>query len=141
MEQGECFDAIASTNTFEHIPKSEIANIVGCLYSALDDAGVCSIIIDYTDHYSHTDPKISALNFLRFSEERWARYNHRSHHQNRLRHSDYVEAFVAAGFDVEVLWVRRSAGALPEVIDSSFRGLDDLDATSAHFLLRKQPFV
>jgi hypothetical protein len=27
--------------------------------------------IDFTDHFSHSDPSISSVNFLQFSESQW----------------------------------------------------------------------
>jgi len=136
---GRGADAMASTNTFEHIPEAEIDEVIRKLHDALDDNGLCSIIIDYSDHYSHTDPTIGPLNFLRFSDKQWDKHNHLCHYQNRLRHPQYIAAFASAGFDVEVVRVTRSSDKMPDYIHEEFRVLEDLDATSAHFLLRKKP--
>jgi len=132
-------DAIASTNTFEHIPEAEIYEIIKTMYDMLNDEGLCSIIVDYSDHYAHTDPNIGPRNFLRFSDKQWERHNHNCHYQNRLQHSQYISAFARAGFDVEVARVTRAPDKLPDYIDEKFRGFEDLNAISAHFLLRKRP--
>ena len=63
------------------------------LYKKLKDKGIVSLIIDYSDHYAHTDNNISLLNFLKFSNHQWKRYNHKIHFQNRLRHYEYIDIF------------------------------------------------
>jgi hypothetical protein len=59
---------------------------------------VLSSWIDYKDHYSYFDRTIGPFNFLRYSERSWPRYSPTLHHQNRLRHSDFVRLFAEAGF-------------------------------------------
>jgi hypothetical protein len=46
------------------------------------------------------DPSISQLNYLRYSERTWARWNNAFLYQNRLRAHEFVERASAAGFDV-----------------------------------------
>ena len=62
------FDAIISTDTFEHIPFSELRLILDDLKKVLKPSGILSVCIDYSDHYSHTDKSISDLNFLKYSD-------------------------------------------------------------------------
>ena len=57
--------------------------------------GMISAIIDYSDHYAHTDPAIGLLNFLNYSSDDWKKYNHESHYQNRLRHYEYIDIFIS----------------------------------------------
>lgn len=95
------FDVCVSTNTMEHIPEAQLGAILVELRRILVPGGLVSAIIDYSDHYSHTDPSIGRLNFLRFSDAEFRRFNHRSHFQNRLRHHDYERLFRDAGFVVE----------------------------------------
>ena len=59
-----------------------------------------SCVIDYLDHYSYFDKKISAYNYLQYSDATWALFNPALHYQNRLRHRDYLDLFYAAGFEV-----------------------------------------
>jgi hypothetical protein len=59
-----------------------------------------SFQIDYQDHYSYFDDRISSYNFLRFDDRTWRRYNPSLHFQNRLRHRDYLDLFEGAGLDV-----------------------------------------
>lgn len=59
-----------------------------------------SLSIDYKDHYSYFDKDISAYNFLRYSDLKWLLFNPPSHHQNRLRHRDYLDLLVDGGFQI-----------------------------------------
>ena len=96
----ESIDVCISTATLEHIPELSISKILTELYRIIKVGGLVSAVIDYSDHYSHTDSSISQLNFLKYSEDKWARYNHRSHYQNRLRHDRYIELFKENGFNL-----------------------------------------
>ena len=93
-------DVCISTATLEHIPEETISKILTELYRIIKVGGMVSAVIDYSDHYSHTDSSISQLNFLRYSDERWSRYNHKCHYQNRLRHDRYIQLFNEHGFDL-----------------------------------------
>lgn len=94
------FDACISTNTLEHIPKAQIQGIMKQLRRILRPGGLVSAVIDYSDHYAHTDRTISLVEYLRFEEQEYQNYNHRSHFQNRLRHSDHKRLFLEAGFTI-----------------------------------------
>jgi hypothetical protein len=98
--------------------------------------------IDYSDHYSHADPAISRVNFLRFSDRQWQPYQSRMLYQNRLRHSDYRRIFEESGLRVaeeskmvleeEISAVRQ----MPLADRFAGYGLDDLAARHARYLLR-----
>jgi len=92
-------DAITSTNTLEHIPKQDIANILTECRRILKPGGVLSFQVDYQDHYSYFDRNVSLFHYLQFSESEWKRYNPSLHYQNRLRHCDYIKLYQQAGFD------------------------------------------
>lgn len=94
------FDACISTNTLEHIPALDIERILAELRRILRRAGLISAVIDYSDHYAHTDASIGRLNFLQFSDKEFEKHNHGVHYQNRLRHDDYLALFRGAGFGV-----------------------------------------
>jgi hypothetical protein len=93
-------DCITSTDTLEHIPPADIVKILQECHRILCDDGVISFVIDYDDHYSYFDPKISKYNFLQYSDRLWAMFNPPLHHQNRLRHRDYLKLLQNEGFDV-----------------------------------------
>jgi len=133
---------ICTTNTLEHIPEADLRRILAQCRRILRPDGVMSMWIDYSDHYSHSDPAISAYNFLQFSAERWAPHNSHLQFQNRLRHGDYRCLFVEAGFEVTAE-MRFHADdwqqALDRIeIDEEFRNVsrEELGATGGHFILR-----
>ncbi len=94
------FDICVSTNTLEHIPKVSIESIFAELHRVIAKGGQVSAMIDYSDHYAHSDKSITRLHYLQFSEVEYKAYNHTKHYQNRLRHEHYRQIFAAAGFDV-----------------------------------------
>ncbi len=121
------FDICISSNTLEHIPPSSLIRVLGELRRILKPGGIVSVQIDYSDHYSHTDKSISRLNYLRFSEAEWRRYNHRRFFQNRLRHSHYRQLFLDAGFDVVKEEALKPCRDLPPKLNSALLTGDDSD--------------
>jgi len=93
-------DAITSTNTLEHIPTEDIRLILKECRRLLKADGVMSFIVDYQDHYSYCDSRITAYNFLKYSDSAWKFYNPSFHYQNRLRHKDYLTLFCELGFQI-----------------------------------------
>ena len=131
-------DACISTNTLEHIPKFDIILIFSELYKKLKDEGIVSLIIDYSDHYAHSDNNISLLNFLKFSNRQWERYNHNIHFQNRLRHYEYIDIFEKIGFRIIKENLFFAEKNIPSLILDSYKNLDpSWKATSAHIILKK----
>lgn len=122
-------DVISSTNTFEHIRGEDILPILQESKRLLAPGGVLCLHIDHQDHYAFTDPSITPFNFLRYSDRTWSLVNPPLHHQNRLRHKDFMLLYEAAGFD---LLHEETTGPRPEDIeairalplDKRFRGLD-----------------
>jgi SAM-dependent methyltransferase len=97
---GCSMDFISSTNTLEHIPPSEIPLTLQECFRLLKDDGLMGLRIDYQDHYSYSDPGISAYNFLQYSPFIWKLYSPSMHFQNRLRHRDYLDLITRSGFVV-----------------------------------------
>lgn len=136
FENDNSFDAVISTDTFEHIPLSELRVMILDLKRIVKVGGILSFCIDYSDHYSHTDPSISDLNFLRYSESEWSRYNHSCHYQNRARHYDYRELFLEAGFSlVEDRILTYSKDYVASARNDSVNYEENF-ATSGHFVLQ-----
>lgn len=131
-------DACISTDTLEHIPKSEIISILTELHRILKDGGIVSAIIDYSDHYSHTDKNISLLNFLKFNSDEWEKYNHKYHYQNRLRHNEYINIFLKTGFSLIKEKLVYAENTIPSEILESYKNCDPTwKATSAHIIFKK----
>ncbi|HYT19824.1 MAG TPA: methyltransferase domain-containing protein [Candidatus Polarisedimenticolia bacterium] len=93
-------DFVTSTNTLEHIPAEDIRLILKECRRLFKKGGLMSFIIDYQDHYSYADRRITAYNFLKYSDSLWKWYNPSIYYQNRLRHKDYISLFQEAGFEV-----------------------------------------
>jgi hypothetical protein len=93
-------DLIATTNTLEHIPPSSLKSILQECYRLCHERSVISMKIDYSDHYAHTDKKITPYNFLQYNDRFWSYLNPDIHYQNRLRHSDYRQMFQECGFKI-----------------------------------------
>lgn len=83
------FDLICSNNTFEHIPKSILTDILKEFRRVIKPRGVMSHFIDLSDHFAHADSSINAYNFLRYSEKKWQQIDNSIQPQNRLRFADY----------------------------------------------------
>ena len=97
------------------------------------------MIIDYSDHYSHTDKNIHPLNFLKFKENEWnKKYNHQCHFQNRLRHSDYKMLLIDIGFNITFEKIIKKADSMPSSIILDNKKIDDDNiALSGYFLAIK----
>lgn len=131
-------NACISTNTLEHIPIDSIVSIFSELYRTLKPDGVVSARIDYSDHYAHTDKGISMLNYLKFDENSWKKYNHNCHFQNRLRHYDYLTIFKQTGFVVIEEELFFEENKIPDDVIEAFKNKDETwKATSAHVVLMK----
>jgi SAM-dependent methyltransferase len=95
-------DFVSSTDTCEHIPEADLAEIFRECARLLRPGGVLSCRIDLQDHYAYFDHGLSRYNFLRFSDRAWRLVNSPLHHQNRLRAKDYLRLVREAGFEVVV---------------------------------------
>ncbi|MEY9362209.1 methyltransferase domain-containing protein [Bradyrhizobium yuanmingense] len=93
-------DCAVSVETLEHIPKSDIAAILKELRRIMRPDGLILMQIDYGDHFKGFDPSISSFNFLTYSDEDWAPFQSRFQYVNRLRHSEYLQLFREAGFEL-----------------------------------------
>jgi len=96
-----CIDIVNSRAVLEHVPPAIIAAIFREAYRVLGPGGRMVHLVDHSDHWSHRDPAISAVNFLQYPD--WLfRFTCISpqNYQNRLRHPEYVALLEAAGFVV-----------------------------------------
>ncbi len=92
------FDYALSLNVFEHIPEAVLRAILEEEKRLLGECGAMIHFIDPSDHFAHTDPSISEINFLRYSDRQWRRLGgNRFMYHNRLRASDYLAMFAGLG--------------------------------------------
>jgi ubiquinone/menaquinone biosynthesis C-methylase UbiE len=86
-------DFISSNNTFEHIPKEILFQILKEFQRIIKVDGLMSHYIDMSDHFSHYDTSITNYNFLRFSKSVWNLIDNSIQPQNRLRFIDYKRMY------------------------------------------------
>ena len=87
------FDFICSNNTFEHIPKAILIDILQEFKRLIAKDGVMSHFIDMSDHFAHFDETINIYNFLQFPQKTWNWIDNSIQPQNRLRFKDYKEIY------------------------------------------------
>lgn len=87
------FDFITSNNTFEHIPKAVLADILREFKRMIKPTGLMSHFIDMSDHFAHFDQSITVYNFLRYSQTAWQRIDNDIQPQNRMRWADYKKLY------------------------------------------------
>lgn len=91
-------DFHTSFTVFEHIPPEVLKQILQEGNRIIKDGGLFVHRIDYSDHFSHSDSTISAINFLQYSDEEWDKYaGNRYMYMNRLRHDDFIDLFKSVG--------------------------------------------
>jgi SAM-dependent methyltransferase len=91
-------DFHTSYTVLEHIPPQVLERILEEGNRIVRSKGVFVHMIDYSDHFSHSDKTISSINFLQYSDKVWTRYaGNRYMYMNRLRHDDFLSLFQAAG--------------------------------------------
>ncbi len=52
------------------------------------------------DHYAYVDRKINQLNYLKYSDSEWRRWDNNFLYQNRMRAHEFVDRAKAVGFDI-----------------------------------------
>jgi Methyltransferase domain. len=103
----DCFLSLA---TLEHIPRDDLSRLLQYARTLIRSGGISVHEIDYTDHFAYSY-NISPFNFLKFSDAEWSKHNSSFQYVNRLRHSEYVELFQAAGY---VILKNEQKAAVPD---------------------------
>ena len=94
-------DIITSRTVLEHVPKTDIYNLFSSLRTKISDNGVMVHLVDHSDHFEHHDKSISRINFLTWNEEKHALINFLiKDGENRLRHHEYHQVFMDAGYQL-----------------------------------------
>jgi len=133
----EKFDICISTTALEHFSILDLQNYLLDLKKVLNDNGLISSLIDYSDHYSHTDKNINTLNFLSYSKKEWEKYNNSYLYQNRLRHQDYKKLFIDQGYKI-VKIIKGNVTSPNEKISNEFDITNDETFLNwAYFLTKK----
>lgn len=91
-------DFHTSYTVFEHIPPDVLVDILKEGNRIIKNNGLFVHRIDYSDHFSSSDKNISAINFLQFSDDDWAKTaGNKYMYMNRLRHDDFLALFESVG--------------------------------------------
>ena len=142
--EDDSFDFHISNTVLEHIPEDVLGGILAEAKRALKPGGLLVHHIDPSDHFSHNDNSIAAVNFLRFDDDEWRRWaGNRFMYHNRLRARDFVALFERAGAHIlrsERLIDERSLRELEEGLKlaDKFAGFepDELAATQISIMAR-----
>jgi len=142
--ENKSIDYFISYTVFEHIPENVLKAIVLEGNRLLSSNGLQLHKIDYSDHFSHTDRTITAINFLKYSDNAWAKYAGNQYmYMNRLRHDDFRRLFLDSKCKIisEIQEKdKRAKDSLEKnllTLDEKFenKNIDVLSTTSAWFVL------
>lgn len=135
-------DIVCSNNALEHVPAPEITKLSHDASRALRKGGVAVHAIAWNDHYAHFDRSISFVNFLRYSDEEWRKWDNGILWQNRLRAPDFIRLCSVPTARVIYRQQYTRSGSIEAIkgmsIHQRFAGyaLEDLAATTVHLVTR-----
>jgi SAM-dependent methyltransferase len=138
-----CIDVVFSNSVLEHVEPETIDAIMRESRRILRPGGVAIHSVNCGDHYAYFDHGITAINYLQYSEGKWAFWNNRLLYQNRLRPRDFLRS--AENVGLSIILCRRNTRrdlleALPKLgITPEFRRypIEDLCCTSIDFAAQK----
>lgn len=141
-------DLIYSRTVLEHIAPELLARLMEEWARLLSPQGASLHLVDHSDHFEHRDKSLSRLNFLTIPDGLWRlACQHPQNYQNRLRHSDYLPLFEAAGLKPVAISGAPDARALEEAktlpLQPRFQGYEpeDLAVLTSVYLHRPFPAV
>jgi hypothetical protein len=91
---------VFSNAVLEHVPVPEVQRLLVESARILRPNGYMVHLIDPGDHFSYADPSVSPINFLRFSEREFAKYNSAFMYQNRLRAPEWRDLIQHHRFEI-----------------------------------------
>jgi SAM-dependent methyltransferase len=95
-------DVVFSNSVLEHVPGAIIDRCLDEARRILRPSGVVFHSVNCGDHYAYVDRSINQLNYLRYSDHEWEKWNNRFLYQNRLRSNDFIDMARKAGFAIEL---------------------------------------
>ena len=95
-------DVVFSNSVLEHVRGDVIDRCFDEAMRILRPGGVIFHSVNCGDHYAYVDRSINQLNYLRYSDDEWEKWNNRFLYQNRLRSNDFVVMAKRAGFAIEL---------------------------------------
>ena len=140
------FDLHVSHVVLQHVPPAVLVEMLAEARRVLRPSGCLVHFIDLSDMFSHDDPTIPAVHFLRFSDAEWQRLaGNRFMYTSRLRPSGYHQVFAEAGLRVldekrivdEPSLALLKSGALP--VDRKFAHLPPEELAARHLRVLALP--
>jgi SAM-dependent methyltransferase len=136
-------DLAYSNVVLEHVPPAELDRLFREIRRVLRPDGYMLHLIDPSDHFAHNDPSISSINFLRFSEEEFAKYNTTFLFQNRLRAPAWREMIERHHFTIRYWRTTVDSRALEQLpyvpVHPSFAHLQPEDLCTTAIWVVAQP--
>jgi SAM-dependent methyltransferase len=136
-------DLVFSNSVLEHVSRGTISAMMRESYRVLRPGGLAVHSVNCGDHYAYFDRRITAINYLTYTDREWRFWNNRILFQNRLRPRDLLGLAKEAGFEI-VLHKQKPRkellAALPGLrIAPEFQGYppEELCCTSVDFVARK----
>jgi hypothetical protein len=138
-------DLCFSVAVLGHVSVPGIKAMLHEAYRTLRAGGLTYHAIGLFDQYTHVDPNITRVNFLKYSDFTWRILGqNRIQFQNRLRQSEFLLLFREAGFEIVDLRSevdQRSLEALETMrLNPQFNRFDKKDlATTGTFITARKP--
>ncbi|MGQ9699237.1 MAG: methyltransferase domain-containing protein [Armatimonadota bacterium] len=93
-------DIVFSNNVLEHVEPDSLGPLLAEARRILRLGGVAIHSVDLSDHYSHGDPSLPRIHFLKYPDWQFRWINNRWIYQNRLRPCQYRQIIESAGLRV-----------------------------------------
>ena len=93
-------DCVFSNSVLEHVLPAAVDGIFRESMRILAPGGIMFHSVNCGDHYAYVDRSINQLNYLKYSDQEWRRWDNAFLYQNRMRAYEFVDRAVAAGFDI-----------------------------------------
>ncbi|WP_109124939.1 methyltransferase domain-containing protein [Dyella sp. C11] len=93
-------DCVFSNSVLEHVIPEAVDGIFREAMRILVPGGIMFHSVNCGDHYAYVDRKINQLNYLKYSDREWQRWDNAFLYQNRMRAYEFVDRAQAIGFDI-----------------------------------------
>lgn len=121
-------EQIISNNTLNCIEEQYIFLYLENMFKYLPHKSIQSHHLDLTDPRSHSDSKISAIDFLQYKEEQWNAIGSQGFKGNRLRASQWIALFEKAGFQLlDMESIPHTDSPYPMALNERFAHLPETD--------------
>jgi SAM-dependent methyltransferase len=136
-------NVVYSNSVLEHVPTETIVRIMQESMRILKPGGLAIHSANCGDHYAYCDRAITAINYLRFTEQQWRKWNNSLLYQNRLRPQDFLDTAKNAGLQLVLVKYRpredliEALRDLPIAAEFTRYPPDQLATTSIDFVARR----